>query len=139
MSSHRHVNMRRFRPLAWGLVAACGLAAVARAAGGATAPALEPPIPATGAEGDYLRAIHRTIHFRWAYLFIEEVAAKRPPTDPLNNPALQAELLFTVRWDGSRAEVTVVKGSGGAAFDQAAVGSVKGDLPFPVPPISVYG
>jgi hypothetical protein len=138
MSSHRHLNMRRFRPLAWGLVAACGLCGIARGAAPVT-PAPEPPITAKGAEGDYLRLIHRTIHFRWANLFIEEVAAKRPPTDPLNNPALEAELLFTVRWDGSPAEVTIVKGSGVAAFDQAAVGSIRGDVPFPVPPISVYG
>jgi len=127
--------MRRFLPLALGLVAVCAGAAGARAA----APAAEPPITATGAEGDYLRTIHRTIHFRWAYMFIEEVAAKRPPTDPLNNPSLEAELLFTVRWDGSPAEVTVTRSSGVGAFDEAAVGAVKGDRPFPVPPIDVYG
>ena len=127
--------MLRFRPLALGLLAACAVVGVAQAA----APAPEPPITATGAEGDYLRAIHRAIHFRWANMFIEEVAAKTPATDPLNNPSLEAELLFTVRWDGSPAEVTVSSGSGVAAFDEAAVDAVKGDRPFPVPPIDVYG
>ncbi len=126
--------MLRFRPLALGLLAACVLASAVRAA-----PVPEPPITATGAEGDYLRAVHRAIHFRWANLFIEDVLDKRPPTDPLNNPSLQVELLFTVRWDGSPAEVTVAKGSGVAAFNQAAVNAVRGDRPFPVPPIDVYG
>jgi len=135
MSRHSDVNMLRFRPLALGLLAVCALAGAARAG----APVPEPPITATGAEGDYLRALHRAIHFRWANLFIEDVAAKRPPTDPLNKMSLQTEILFTVRWDGSPAEVTVINGSGVAAFDQAAVHAVKGDRPLPVPPIDVYG
>ena len=135
MSRHSDVNMLRFRPFALGLLAVCALAGGARAA----APSPEPPITATGAEGDYLRAMHRAIHFRWANLFIEDVAAKRPPTDPLNKMSLEAEVLFTVRWDGSPAEVTVINGSGVAAFDEAAVHAVKGDRPLPVPPIDVYG
>src|SRR5450631_201824 len=135
MSRHSDVNMLRFRAFALGLLAACALTGAARGA----APAPEPPITATGAEGDYLRAVHRAIHFRWANLFIEDVAAKLPPTDPLNKMSLETEILFTVRWDGSPAEVTVTRGSGVAAFDQAAVHAVKGDRPFPVPPIEVYG
>ena len=127
--------MLRFRPFALGLLAVSALAGGAWAA----APSPEPPITATGAEGDYLRAVHRAIHFRWANLFIEDVAAKRPPTDPLNKMSLETEILFTVRWDGSPAEVTVAQGSGVAAFDQAAIAAVKGDRPFPVPPIDVYG
>ena len=135
MSRHSDVNMLRFRPFALGLLAVCALAGAARAA----APSPEPPITATGAEGDYLRAMHRAIHFRWASLFIEDVLAKRPPTDPLNKLSLETEILFTVRWDGSPAEVTVAQSSGVAAFDQAAIAAVKGDRPLPVPPIDVYG
>ncbi|HLK89009.1 MAG TPA: HEAT repeat domain-containing protein [Polyangia bacterium] len=128
--------MHRFRPLALSLVIACAAASAARAA----APSPEPPITATGAAGDYLRAMHRSIHFRWVSLFIEDVAEKRPPTDPLNNPKLETEILFTVRWDGSPAEVTVTHGSGVAAFDEAAVNAIKGGtVHFPVPPIDVYG
>jgi TonB family protein len=126
--------MLRFRPLTIALLLAGALASPA-----SVRAAQEPPITATGTEGDYLRALHRAIHFRWASMFIDEVAAKRPPTDPLNNPTLEAELLFTVRWDGSAAEVTVNRSSGVPAFDQAAVAAVKGDRPFPVPPIDVYG
>ena len=112
MSRHSDVNMLRFRPLALGLLAVCALAGTARAA----APSPEPPITATGAEGDYLRAMHRAIHFRWANLFIEDVADKRPPTDPLNNMSLETEVLFTVRWDGSPAEVTVSQELGRRRF-----------------------
>ncbi len=135
MPRHSDVNMLRFRATALGLLAVCALAGASQAA----APSPEPPITATGTEGDYLRAMHRAIHFRWANLFIEDVAAKRPPTDPLNNMSLQTEILFIVRWDGSPGDVTVVKPSGLAAFDEAAVHAVKGDRPFPVPPIDVYG
>jgi hypothetical protein len=135
MYRHRDVNMLRSRPFALGLLAVCAIAGAAQAA----APSPEPPITATGAEGDYLRAMHRAIHFRWANMFIEDVAAKRPPTDPLNNMSLETEVLFTVRWDGSPAEVTVVQSSGVAAFDKAAIGAIKGDWPLPVPPINVYG
>jgi TonB family protein len=127
--------MPGLRPFALSLVAMCALAGAAQAA----APSPEPPITATGAEGDYLRALHRDIHFRWANLFIEDVAAKRPPADPLNNMSLQAEILFTVRWDGSPAEVTVGQSSGVAAFDEAAIKAVKGQRLLPVPPIDVYG
>jgi TonB family protein len=135
MSRHSDVNMLRIRPFALGLLAVCSLAGAAQAA----PPSPEPPITAPGPVGDYLRSMHTAIHFRWANLFIEDVAAKRPPTDPLNKMSLEAEVLFTVRWDGSPAEVTVSNGSGIAAFDQAAIVAVKGDRPLPVPPIDVYG
>jgi TonB family protein len=128
--------MLRFRPLALGLLLALALALTGGAAR-AAAPAAEPPITAKGAEGDYLRALHQAIHFRWKALFIDELD-KRPPSDPLNNPTLETEVLFTVRWDGSPAEVTVIKKSGVPAFDQAAVQAVRGDRRFPVPPIDVY-
>ncbi|HEY6476278.1 MAG TPA: TonB family protein, partial [Polyangia bacterium] len=131
--------MPRFRPSALALALGLCLAGTLVSRPGVGAPAEEPPITATGTEGDYLRAIHRTIHFRWDFQFIEQVADKRPTTDPLNNPNLEAEVLFTVRWDGSPAEVTVSRSSGVPAFDQAAVATIKGDRPFPVPPIDVYG
>ena len=39
----------------------------------------------------------------------------------ISNPALTAEVLFTVRWDGSPAEVTLSRSSGHKTFDQAAI------------------
>ncbi|HSY41144.1 MAG TPA: TonB C-terminal domain-containing protein, partial [Polyangia bacterium] len=137
MAQHNNVHTRGTRFLILGLAAAGGLAA-ASPARGANAPQPEPPITVKGAEGDYLRLLHRDIHFRWASQFIEDVAEKRPPSDPLNNLKLEAEVLFTVRWDGSPAEVTLSQGSGNAVFDRAAVTAAKGDRPYPVPPIDVY-
>jgi hypothetical protein len=105
----------------------------------ADAPATgEPPITATGKEGEFLRSMHGQIHFRWTR-FIEE-AAKKSPKDPVNNPKLEAEVLFTVRWDGSPAQFTISRTSGVPAFDEAAITAVKGDnARYPVPPIDIYG
>jgi len=105
----------------------------------ADAPATgEPPITATGKEGEFLRSMHTQIHFRWTR-FIDELA-KKPKNDPLNNPKLETEILFTVRWDGSPAQYTVGQTSGVPAFDQAAVGALKGDnARYQVPPIDIYG
>ncbi len=116
-----------------------GSSVVAWDARAAEPPKLEPPIAAAGTEGDYLRAMHTGIHFRWANQFVGGIAAKRPPNDPLNDLTLQAEVLFTIRWDGSPAEVTLSASSGQPAFDQAAVAAIKGKVPYPVPPIDVYG
>jgi TonB family protein len=99
----------------------------------------EPAITTPGVEGDYLRALHVRIHFRWMHNFIESVALMRPAADPINNPKLTAEVLFTVRWDGSPAEVTLSKSSGQKAFDQAALAAVRGDSPYPVPPLALFG
>jgi TonB family protein len=135
--------MRRLRALACGtILAGVGICAqpVARAADTAAVDGdHEPPITVTGVEGDYLRAVHTRIHFRWIHNFIEAVALLKPATDPLNDPALTAEVLFTVRWDGSPAEVTLSKSSGQRVFDQAAVAAVRGDIPYPVPSVALYG
>jgi TonB family protein len=140
MAHNSNVNMSPFRVWALALLATSPLSfgglPIARAA---DAPRAEPPITAKGAEGDYLRLLHRDIHFRWATQFLGGIADKRPATDPLNHRQLEAEVLFTVRWDGSPAEVTLSESSGNAEFDRAAIAAVKGDRPFPVPPIDVYG
>jgi HEAT repeat protein len=99
----------------------------------------ESVISATGVEGDYLRSMHARIHWRWTHNFIEGVAEHRPPTDPLNEPTLSAEIFFTVRWDGSSAEVTLARGSGQKAFDLAAMAAIRGDIPYPVPPLGLFG
>jgi HEAT repeat protein len=92
-----------------------------------------------GPEGDYLRKIHRDIHFRWAHRFIASVEA-RPAKDPINNPALAAEVYFTIRWDGSPAEVTLGTSSGNKELDRAAVAAVRGEgTKFAVPPVALYG
>lgn len=65
----------------------------------------EPPITATGKEGEFLRSMHNQVHFRWTQ-YVDELA-KKPASDPLNKPSLEVEILFTVRWDGSPAQFTV--------------------------------
>jgi len=101
---------------------------------------VEPKITVPGAEGDYLRTLHQRIHFRFVYRFIQDVASKRPATDPLNQPNLRAEILFGVRWDGSVSDVIVGQKSGVDAFDQAAIAAVRveGDR-YPPPPAELFG
>jgi HEAT repeat protein len=114
-------------------------AAPAAAASKAAADTGEPAITTPGVEGDYLRDMHRRIHLRWTHGFLEAIAQLRPASDPVNNPALTAEILFTVRWDGSPAEVTLTKSSGQKAFDQAALSAIRGDGPYSVPPLALFG
>jgi hypothetical protein len=104
------------------------------------AAAAEPKITTPGAEGDYLRTLHQRIHFRFAYRFIDGVAAKRPATDPLNRQDLRAEVFFGIRWDGSVSDAVVTEKSGVDAFDQAAVTAVRldGDR-YPPPPAELFG
>ncbi len=137
MRRHRPVNMSPFQRLVLAAVVSTVLAPAGRALA-APQTAGEPPITTPGAEGDYLREMHRSIHFRWAVQFIKGVVEKRPPSDPLNR-ANDAEVLFVVRWDGSPAEITVSESSGVAAFDQAAVEAIRGTRRYPVPPVDVYG
>jgi TonB family protein len=107
-----------------------------RAAAAAT-PYLEPPITAAGAEGDYLRALHQRIHQHWAEGFVASSARALPAASPLNDPARQAVVLFSIRWDGTLAEVSLVGGSGVDSFDQAATEVVHQGGPFFPPPFEV--
>jgi len=103
-------------------------------------PAVEPKITVPGAEGDYLRALHARIHFRFATRFIEDVAAKRPAKDPLNRPDLRAEIFFGVRWDGSVSDAVVSEKSGVEAFDQAGVTAVRNEnFRYAPPPPELFG
>jgi HEAT repeat protein len=105
----------------------------------AEAPAGEPKITVPGTEGDYLRTLHNRIHFRFAGTFIGD-AAKRPATDPLNQPSLRAEVLFGVRWDGSVSDAVVDHKSGVDAFDKAALAAVRLDgSRYPPPPAELFG
>ena len=104
------------------------------------APDSEPKITAKGVEGDYLRSLHTRLHYRFANKFIEDVAAKRPPTDPLNNPALRTEVNFGIRWDGTVTDAVVTEKSAVPAFDQAAVAAVRGErAKYPTPPAELFG
>ena len=100
----------------------------------------EPKITIPGTEGDYLRALHTRIHYRFVTLFIEGIAAKKPPNDPLNNPGLRTEIFFGVRWDGSVADVLVNQKSGVEAFDKAALNALRDEhTRYSPPPAELFG
>jgi TonB family protein len=113
--------------------------AEAPAAASPAAESGEPAITTPGVEGDYLRALHSRIHLRWNHGFIESVALLRSASDPINKPGLSAEVLFTIRWDGSTAEVSLSRSSGQKEFDKAALAAVRGEGPYPVPPLALFG
>ncbi|HMF41742.1 MAG TPA: HEAT repeat domain-containing protein [Polyangia bacterium] len=102
----------------------------------------EPKITVAGTEGDYLRAVHQLIHYRFANKFIDAIAAKQPATDPLNKPGLRTQIYFGLRWDGSVSDVVVDSKSGVPAFDQAAVAAIRGDslsTRYSPPPAELFG
>jgi hypothetical protein len=130
--------MRRLRPLiGWLGAAVCLLGS--SPGGAALIRHDEPVITVSGVEGDYLRAIHKDIHWRWVNKFIDVNTRVLSAKDPLNNPALEAEVLFTIRWDGSPAEVTLSHSSGLPAFDAGAIAAIRSDMRFPVPPLDLFG
>jgi TonB family protein len=126
--------------LAAGLAAALVPQATVIAADPAPTASGEPKITIPGAEGDYLRTLHTRIHYRYAIKFIEGIAAKQPPSDPLNKPGLRAEINFGVRWDGSVSDAVVEGKSGVEAFDKAALTAVRDDnTRYPPPPPELFG
>ena len=91
----------------------------------------EPPITATGLEGDYLRAAHARIHRVWHDQYLPTISALDQATQASAAPAA-VTLALEIRWDGSIASAEVVESSGDIAFDQAAIGVLKTAAPLPV-------
>src|SRR5262245_58615181 len=115
------------------------VAAPPPAAAPAAAPA-EPKMTVPGPEGSYLRTLHTRIHFRFATGFIEGIAAKKPPNDPLNNASLRTEVYFGIRWDGSVADALVNQKSGVEAFDKAALNALRDEhTRYSPPPAELFG
>jgi len=98
------------------------------------APLAEPDPPAPDKPGlPYLTQVHSGISDSWR-AFLENCRLRLPPTHPLNNPALEAQLTIVVGRDGSVQAVRVDRPSGQADFDQAASDIVRDAGPFPEPP-----
>jgi TonB family protein len=89
-------------------------------------------------EFDYLRALHERIHPVWAGLFVREIAGRQLGADPINDPSRQAVVMFSIRWDGTPTDVSVVRESGLAAFDQAARDAILRVDHFPIPSVALF-
>jgi TonB family protein len=123
-----------------GIVTILFVAAVsprAAALGPVAAPPAEPPILTGGVEGDYLRAVHDRIHARWAPVGASW-SSSSSLGPPAGAPAREAEVFFSVRWDGTLAELSLVRSSGDRVFDGAALGAVRQTGKLPVPPIDLH-
>jgi TonB family protein len=81
----------------------------------------------------YLESTHEKIHALFADGFLVSLTSL-DPSDPLNNMNLMTKMEFEILADGKINEVRVLKSSGIAVFDAAAVHSLYGASPFIPPP-----
>ncbi len=81
----------------------------------------------------YLARMHQSIHERWGFGFLEDLASKRA-SHPLNNPELMVQLEIVVNADGSLHKTTIVRTSGLSTFDVAAIDVIYSSAPFEPPP-----
>ena len=103
-------------------------------------PQLADPLPgdprAFGA--DYLESVAGAIGPRWSS-FLEDLRVRLAPHEPLNDARLASRIEFVVESDGSLTDVVVIKKSGLAAYDAAALEVLADAAPVPVPPEGVRG
>ena len=102
----------------------------------------EPAITVPGIEGDYLRAIHARIHEHWTKA-LSKPKAKTPgraaaAANVAAAPAGESVVLFSVRWDGTVAGISLITSSGSPPVDQMAVAAVRAAAPFGVLPLDIY-
>jgi hypothetical protein len=81
----------------------------------------------------YLESTHDKIHALFADGFLASLMSL-DPSDPLNNMDLVTTMEFEILADGKINEVHVLRTSGIAVFDAAAVDSLYRSSPFLVPP-----
>ncbi|MSP60289.1 MAG: TonB family protein [Myxococcales bacterium] len=84
----------------------------------------------------YIAQMHRSIHKLWAYGFLADLDGKSA-SNPYNDLSLWTQLEITLKGDGTVERVTIVRPSGIAAFDVAALDSVLSSSPFSPPPESI--
>jgi HEAT repeat protein len=88
----------------------------------------------TGAESDFVRALHAHVHKRWADNFLRLTSEQLPATNALNNPMLAAEADIVVGPDGQLTSEKLTRSSGFPGFDQAVSEVLHDAVPYPVPP-----
>lgn len=82
---------------------------------------------------NYIEVVHEEIHIYFADSFLASLSVFSP-SDPLNNFMLMATTEFEILANGRVNEVRVVKSSGNAVFDAAAVDSILRGSPYRPPP-----
>jgi TonB family protein len=84
----------------------------------------------------YIAEMHRSIHKLWAFGFLTELDGKGA-SSPYNDMDLWTQLEIVLKGDGTVEKVTIVRGSGYAPFDVAAMDAVMSSSPFSTPPDAI--
>jgi len=84
----------------------------------------------------YLARMHRRIHERWGFGFLEELDDK-PADDPLNDFELFVNIELAVNPDGTVHKATIAKTSGKLEFDVAAVDTLLTAAPYETTPEAI--
>src|SRR5262249_53731877 len=97
----------------------------------------EPRVPADIVGRDWLEAVHRALHRRWADGFLDQATQLLPRSHPVNDPRLATLIRLTVGRSGSIDNVAIAQSSGVHDFDEAAGQVVADASPLPPPPDEV--
>jgi outer membrane biosynthesis protein TonB len=84
----------------------------------------------------YIARMHRRIHERWGFGFIEELSRK-PASHELNDWRLHTKLEIVIGPDGDVERTTIVQTSGLLTFDVAAIDAVQSAGPYEPPPQAI--
>ena len=84
----------------------------------------------------YIAQMHRSIHDKWGFGQIL-VWDEQPRTSPVNDPTLLATLEFVLNGDGTIDNIKVIRSSGLAAYDVAAVDVAYSAGPYPNAPKAI--
>ena len=84
----------------------------------------------------YIAEMHRQIHRLWAFGFLADLDARAGHTE-YDDLTLWTQLEIVLKADGSVDKVTIVRTSGNAAYDVAAMDTVQASSPFPAPPPAI--
>jgi hypothetical protein len=84
----------------------------------------------------YVARMHRRIHERWGFGFLDELDGKSS-SHPLNNMELVTMLELSINPDGTLYKTTVIRTSGRTDFDVAAIASVMDSAPFEKTPTEI--
>ncbi len=84
----------------------------------------------------YIARMHRKIHERWGFGFLEDLDSK-PSSSPMNNFDLVSVIEISIDPDGTVHKTTIAKTSGVLEFDVAALDSVLSSGPYDETPEAI--